>query len=257
MNAKWLIAKYVPDLRRREPRNVGVILFTDHGAIHRFHGEILTGADGRKTRTKKIRSVDNYEAWMAYWKRSASKGDPRELLSPADPQKNYFVEFGGERLLGNKDLDPDAFLDYLYRELVEEKTSEEKTSEETAAKAATPERIFERLKIEVQKPGRLTLDVGGGVHDRVAFDYAYQNGVYTLMKNVQVVKDPWDPVHLALYSIEKTRAKHKNYRFVSLLSVTSAVDSTEPIEILRKESDIVDMSDEDTAVRELGTALKM
>ena len=182
MNATWLIAKYIPDVRRREPRNVGIILFTDKGAISKFHGE----DDGRKAKTKKVRSSDNYKAWIAYWRRTAAKGDIAQLIS-SDRQQNYFVEVGGERLLGNKGLDPDAYLNFLYAELVEEKGMAEARERTTS-----PERLFERLQITVDSPRPVELDVEG-VKDHHVFDYAYKNGVYTLMKQVQNIQRPMDP----------------------------------------------------------------
>src|SRR4051794_28602366 len=106
MNARWLIAKYMSDVRRREPTNVGIVLITDRGErLARFKAEDeSTGEiDGRKFRSG---AVENYKAWVAHWKRALEKkADPRRLVT-RDPTQNYFLEFGGERLLGNEEVDP-------------------------------------------------------------------------------------------------------------------------------------------------------
>ena len=67
--AEWLVAKYMPDLRRREPKNVGVLLRMGDSCFSRFLGEQSGGQiDGRHVHGL-VNSVQNYKAWVGYWKR--------------------------------------------------------------------------------------------------------------------------------------------------------------------------------------------
>lgn len=117
MNTKWLLAKYVRDLRRREPVNVGVIVFA-HGEIAaRFVGETDGKAiDGRRTRG--FADPENYRAWVAHWRRSIDErwsiSGFMTIRSPA----SFFLEFGGERLLGNGDVAIEPFTERLFADLV-------------------------------------------------------------------------------------------------------------------------------------------
>ena len=68
MKASWYIAKYVPDLRRREPINIGIILFLGETVLSRFLGENEQGVlNGRRLRGK-VRAFSNYKAWLSHWR---------------------------------------------------------------------------------------------------------------------------------------------------------------------------------------------
>jgi hypothetical protein len=255
MNAKWLIAKYMPDIRRREPTNVGIVLICDSGIYTRFRGENTLGqVDGRHVRGV-FGSLENYKGWIDYWKTAVAKGDTQKLLKH-DPQQNYFLEVGGERVIGNVGLDHQKYIGDLYRDLVEELPKQ-------AEESVSAERLFKRLNISVESAPSLELDIGGGAKDHLVFDYAYQNGSYTLMKQVQIAKDPWNSVHAAVYSYQQTKKFHDNFRFVSLISFTAAAGATEAagvtdaVKVLRTAAPTVDMTDEDRAVTDLRSALDL
>jgi len=77
MKARWLVAKYMPDLRRREPDNVGVILLMDGRAHLRFLGQRDGRVDGRSVRW--AGSVKNYKAWALVNPRENDKDLDRQL----------------------------------------------------------------------------------------------------------------------------------------------------------------------------------
>ncbi len=240
------------DVRRREPRNVGIVLFTDSGVHAKFRGEEAGTIDGRRVRD--LGSLENYRAWVRRWRRDAAKNDPVRMVS-ATPHQNYFLEFGGARLLGNAGLNPETFVAELFRELVDESPAPD-----MAEKAEIVERTFERLHIsnKITKAPRITIE-RDGVRDQLAFDYEYRNGIYALMKQVTVTRDAWDPIHAAAYSFEQARLEDRDCKLISLVtfSPASTADSKESVNILRRHASVVDFTDEIRAERELGTALAL
>jgi hypothetical protein len=73
--AKYLIAKYVPDLMRGEPRNIGVVLWTPSGVRARFvaerpgkSGEV----DGRSIPAF-VASTSAFKQWVEYWQGEVGK----------------------------------------------------------------------------------------------------------------------------------------------------------------------------------------
>ncbi|ULH16024.1 hypothetical protein MF271_05155 [Deinococcus sp. KNUC1210] len=104
----FLVCKYVPDPRRQELRNVGIVLLhpTD-GVQARFLGEDLPGEiDGRKV-SGIVRDTKGYDQWVAYWRYCTQAIN---LDDPSDPKileqirfsllnssrNNYTVVEGGE-----------------------------------------------------------------------------------------------------------------------------------------------------------------
>ncbi len=69
---RFAVAKYVPDPRRMEPKNFGIILWAPEGVEARFLGE----ADG-KTRPPAhlhVRSDNAYRQWIEYWRGKIERG---------------------------------------------------------------------------------------------------------------------------------------------------------------------------------------
>ncbi len=117
MKAEWLVAKYVPDLRRREPRNVGVVLFAGPETLMRFRGQRPDGTvDGRSAR---VRETDVYKGWIDYWQHLARSFAERQEWPRHHSFDSYWLERGGE-LLSEEDLEPSDLLVQLYETLVEE-----------------------------------------------------------------------------------------------------------------------------------------
>src|SRR5690348_1103045 len=80
--AKYLLAKYIPDLHRMEPRNIGVIVWSAAGVEGRFLAENPDKpgeVDGRSVPAF-ITSLSAYKQWIKYWKTSLEG----EAYNPAD-----------------------------------------------------------------------------------------------------------------------------------------------------------------------------
>lgn len=131
---RFLIAKYVPDLRRMEPRNVGVIVWSNGDIRARFSGEKSNGRTEVAPPTRlQIQSRNAYRQWIDYWRaliakpalndsrgRAVERDDSEfvSLLASKSKQQFYLAE-GGEFLESIKPTELDAVADELFSELVE------------------------------------------------------------------------------------------------------------------------------------------
>jgi hypothetical protein len=71
---EYLIAQYIPDPIRREPRNVGVFALGGRGAAAHFFAETSDGiVDGRTARFK-VSIWKIYNKWVRYWRHELSLG---------------------------------------------------------------------------------------------------------------------------------------------------------------------------------------
>lgn len=259
MTARWFVAKYIGDLRRREPTNIGVMLFVPGNVLYRFRGQRISGEiDGRRARFS--RSPETYKAWVRYWQHAAAQAseDVPEGLLAHDPDQNYVLEFGGERLFGNEDLDAEGLLESLYGTLVEEEPERE-----TLSVTQLSEAVFTDLNIaeEVQRDFRLELPVTDQIMDSVLFDYRYDNGRPNLMRAVTLTYSDnrsWDNLHSASWDLQQARAYpvDENQQMVTLVKARPADAALErQLALLGRAADaLVDLG-QDTAPDQLTTAL--
>ncbi len=113
---EWLVAKYMPDLRRREPRNVGIVAFVNGEVRLRFKGEQPDGSV--ESRPAGINEPEAYRAWVDYWHHLAATTPTTEDWFHRRGFDNYWLERGG-RLLSDEEVDPSEFVNQLYAELVD------------------------------------------------------------------------------------------------------------------------------------------
>lgn len=131
MTPKFLVAKYAPDLRKMEPRNIGVIAWTPGRAAMRFTGV----TDGRVRAPKFVTSRSAYSQWIKSWHDAIQNGhirsaDDHRTIDVGDAEfiptlqqtarGNYFLVDGGRVVDAVKPADLDELVDYLYAELVTE-----------------------------------------------------------------------------------------------------------------------------------------
>lgn len=146
---RYLLAKFVPDPRRMEPRNVGVILWTKHGIALRFlesSGVRHLGAD------RKL-----YERWVTYWKDTCQSGeiilkrgekvtkDTDEFLDAlADKQRGNFRLYDVGRVkepITKSDIE--HVLNTLFEELVSSGTQRQSSQKAAKTLARMCKLIFE------------------------------------------------------------------------------------------------------------------
>jgi hypothetical protein len=141
---RFLVAKFVPDLRRQEPRNVGVILLHPSGIYSRFFGEVAPDVDdandlalSKKKMRERLTDTYAYEQWVDHWRYSINEYLTIEEMTSSseiekkfeacekrlfqDSHQHYLVMKGGQVLQpGFEQKDPNVLLTHLYNILVEE-----------------------------------------------------------------------------------------------------------------------------------------
>jgi hypothetical protein len=125
---RYTIAKYIPDVFRNEPRNIGVLLWTPDGTAARFLGEKpdTPGEVDEAAVPKFVSSAHAYKEWVRYWRRELSKvmtgaDDPFGRMRDTGPGNFRLADDGYLTLPVPADELP-AALDHLFATLVAEAT---------------------------------------------------------------------------------------------------------------------------------------
>jgi hypothetical protein len=188
--ARYIVAKYVPELLRNEPRNVGVIVWTPEKVDARFWGENGGGdVDGRKV-PEWVQSQPTYKEWVHFWRNCIVHGavQTKDKTIHADTVKfldalkeqtgnaNYILGDTGSVTDEIEPSDLPALTSYLFDILVDRETDEE-----TAKNAYQLERACNKVirKTRVFNDKRFIRDKGvfckitEGVNELFQFDYYY------------------------------------------------------------------------------------
>jgi len=75
-NAQFAIAKFIPDMKRHEPRNFGVVVWNRGDCASRFLGDDKS-EDGRDFSRLGISDKRTYFQWVEYWRIQLSKAEFR------------------------------------------------------------------------------------------------------------------------------------------------------------------------------------
>lgn len=191
--ARYLVAKYVPDLRRMEPQNVGVIVWSPYGVEARFAAENTATSgeiDGRRARSY-VNSLNTYKQWVQFWRdeiqkraiepvtggKAVDKESEEFLDTLKDSSKgSYLLADGGLLLDEIKPGELAEITDYLFTELVS-RSSEEDTRNVTVKEVCGD--LISRTKLDCNPNFQSDYTVvykhddGQRSHD---FHYAVANG---------------------------------------------------------------------------------
>lgn len=203
MTIRWLVAKYMPDQRRRETTNTGVILFDgDRAVAAKFWGERPDGTlDGRTIRWAREPAI--YRGWIDYW-RWLIDGDARlEEFTRRRSFDALFLEPGGE-LMSAETPDLDIFVSDLYQELVAPVSDEERN--ETRFTTLVSD-LLERSGLRSREDFRTDYAVGAPWGE-VRFPVALVNGqVRAVAKQTARLSSTWAQGALAELNITKAPVK--------------------------------------------------
>ena len=206
MTLQWYMIKHVPDLVRREPRNIGVILVGDGDVrLSRFLGETDDGdIDGRAVPQFGNHLV--YKAWVRQWRRLRDEGLEAlaaQARAGREAGSSFYLEEGGRWLAGRAPDRPEELLADLYSGLVREDAAPPVADDVRTLS----NRLFRRLNINRRVRERASLSVHlRGVPDELWFDYRYDNGRPNLMQRVGLAgadKSTWDRLHLVETTFER------------------------------------------------------
>jgi hypothetical protein len=222
---KYLLAKYIPDLRRQEPRNIGIIVWSSEGLEARFLGERDDDADTIDGRCVPpfVTSLNAYKQWVRYWRTEIEKseikpvsgGEPvakdlpefTEVLKTAN-RGNFVLEDGG-RLLDKVDVEElPRVASELFNALVETGSQDEsrdlKLDEvcdellEMTKLAANPY-FHNSFQVECPVPGTHETFVFSHAYKRIAVERLYQR-VHLPRKRKSFLKKNF---HDAAWTFEK------------------------------------------------------
>lgn len=114
---RYALAKYVPNIRRREPINVGLFLFTEYGIETMF---LEPDAWKEKTGWNDEDRLNIYQDWVQYWNREAQSEDQEKCLKRLiDTSKSsYYVEEAGIIFESIREKDVNRRTLQLFAELV-------------------------------------------------------------------------------------------------------------------------------------------
>lgn len=147
---KYVVAKYIPDLLRNEPRNIGVVVESNSDVAARFIGEDGDGhLDLRRVKGGPFHDPQLYAEWHAYWRSLLE--DPGEDLFDQLIKANeasFSIWRGGE-VHSETSLALQTVADDLYGRLVD-KLSDDVSMPDAAAERGLAQTIrdaFRSLRI--------------------------------------------------------------------------------------------------------------
>jgi hypothetical protein len=255
---RWFVAKYIPDLRRREPMNIGVVLFCDGKRFARFLGESEADMiDGRHARWW-ASSLSNYRAWVHRWRYDIAKSKTAEDFAGSNrilADSSYYLEPGGE-LLSSDPIEPVSFLDRLFADLVED--PKPKKRRPNVGSRDEDDWLWCAF-LEIGIAGSVEPDVEVPIdQDTLIFDYRHTNGIQRLFKQVALAsnqKKSWRTVHEAAWSLAGIKALDK-VRGFAVVDPTGSLNAKDQMGVLSKQAEVIDIHS-DGAVRELEAVLQL
>ncbi len=242
MTTEIYLAKFIPDARRQEPKNVGVIVRTDDGAAARFIGEQPNGViDGRSTRHSVGAPLDTYREWVRYWRRLVVDGgdSPEEL--PSVEASSFYLQKAGEVWLAEETDSVHDLVAQYFTQLVQ---ATEPAAEELRA---TADRLIEQSGLTHEAGFRRDVPVPSTGLNRVEtyrFPYARLNGGLTVGSHVPTHQEAF--IHDALWRYLNIS---QDIRKVSLVQGIGEIGHIPAMELLRDTSTVIDMSAEGAATR--------
>jgi hypothetical protein len=154
---KYFLVKYIPDMHRFEPRNIGVIVWSPFGIEARFLAENANRpgeADGRSI-PDWVTSHNAYRQWIHFWREALSENSIEplrggEIIPASSPafmdalketaQGNFVLMEAGAILDQVAEGDLPAVANQLFAQLVQEAAKrdvyDEAKAEATLAEAA-------------------------------------------------------------------------------------------------------------------------
>lgn len=181
--AEWHLIQFTADLRRHEPRNVGVVATDGQQWQLRLFGVDPDSrtVDGRSLRRIRNLTKDDYARWVEYYHSMIMDGRVDRVLQS---QRKHPTEFrlvnGGQSELRNS---LSEFVSDLYDEMVRDDVqSSENHSKLLQSKV---ERVLTAADIS-PNPDVVIRGRWGDRYDDIPFNYGYANGKLHLMDRVQL-----------------------------------------------------------------------
>ncbi|WP_327145233.1 hypothetical protein [Nocardia sp. NBC_01327] len=182
MEAIWHLIQYTSDMRRKEPRNIGVAVAVDgQWAIKLFGVDEAGGINGRALRRYGL-SKDGYASWVDYYSDMILAGRWERVVETQQrrPAEFRLVPGGYIRALGTAaDVAASLFAELVQRE-------EQHGEPRAKILRQHVEATLELAEVHPQLDITVEASWGEDAADDVKFDYAYTNGQRHLMHRLQL-----------------------------------------------------------------------
>jgi len=243
MSARYWVARYISDLFRKEPRNIGVFVEANGAVAARFFGEGEPGQiDGRKLRVLKYPDV--YRQWIDFWRAEIARTPPASLI---EMSRSHYRVIEGEGVddIGASTVDDVA--NYLYALLVSEGGFREALGlqgdvEEQAAASLTNE-VIEALKEEhllsagdmfVPHPVRRSVSIVGKINVQHKPAFVQENGHLYVMETVDFTSQrkrmARDHAGWSAYMFSDIRAVRPDTHLIAIVRITEVDKADEEVE---------------------------
>ncbi len=183
---RYLIAKHVPDVFRKEPRNIGIVVYSDVGAETRFWGMDKYGVVDRRAIPGFVNSKSAYEQWAVFWFETIRgfSGNARfsvDALLEALQSSNrdtFFLQDAGSVL---EDISADqlpGLADELFELLITSEAIDEPDTSKLINEAC--EKVIQQTRLaknkSFQRHRELYPNLSPNVVEKIEFSYYYGNG---------------------------------------------------------------------------------
>ncbi|USQ89251.1 hypothetical protein NFX46_39270 [Streptomyces phaeoluteigriseus] len=218
MSNGWFLVKYVDDVFRNEPINIGVVVTSGNEMGSHFLGQRPDGSINGQRINKRISGVETYKAWVRFIEKEAARGNLDARIESLSKRvgESYVIERRGPILDSVKS--PQDIADELFVALVSAEVAQTQSLDNLADAA------FKRLAFPAGR--KIERDVDFKVKVRnvpqlVTFDYRYAAEQTILMDRVSFSR-PGKPlaqsINDLLYRIEVTEEQQAISSFVALYS---------------------------------------
>ena len=185
-SARYFVAKYVSDLQRMEPRNIGIILWTPAGASARFLAERPDQpgqVDGRSV-PPFVTSTGAYKQWVEFWRGELADRPTRtgRLLQRwfdnlrQTSRGNFCLAEGGTVIDEVRPQDIEELTNDLFRKLVEPSSGDDIHD---IALDQVADDIIRKLKLtrntNFHSRFQVACSVAPNVNESFEFSHAYKN----------------------------------------------------------------------------------
>lgn len=262
-NSRYIVAKYVPDMRRMEPHNIGLFVWVDGRVVMRF----LKEKD-----TPFIDDQKNYQRWRDYWRGEIAKDSIAPIRGPAVSKKepefmdvlrktqegNYLLSDGGRfsQPIGAAEIDDAA--NFLFRELIaphrQKQESENEKLAAVAEKALSESGLRERETFRTHYHVKCPIY---GVETPITLNYAIasedEGNPDSVLHRVSV-RSSQSTISTAtnFHSLLEARKVRGKKHCVSLIDSREASPrAASALKLLRRVSTVVDVSDLKKAIEQL------
>jgi hypothetical protein len=279
-NTRFLVAKYIPDMRRLEPRNIGVIVWVNGHLSARFLGEHPESPGTvRIPRRLCVQSRDTYCEWIQFWRsqmaspmldvaggsQRVSRESPQFVDALQKRSKQNFVLVDGGFIPGEvSPLEIDEVVNDLFTGLVEEEgeTGESQEEDSLLLKKAVS-RVCHESGIDGVNGYQTKIPLAFSV-DSHMFSFTFDSAIYTTAPRAvfqhAMLTRPMTVNSAAFMFSCLARSDFQPYRVsrnccLSVVRTTPALLKNEAafreLDKLKAYSTVLDVADEERSINEL------